>query len=367
MTTLNKNYQTINGATDYIDDIPARHNLAMTEIEADMTTIESAINAIPNAIATAVSDHAAIQTGIHGLAITAGKILTVQDNVTITGPLGTGAYATINNYALVGQQFYLGTTQIAINRASSAIVLTGITSIDGAAASCSGNAATATKLAATKNINNIPFDGSADVIVSAQKDGWVSVTDSWAYASANTITVPSGAASLYQKGDKIKWTQTTTKYGVIIAVADTLLTIAINSDYVVTNAAISSIYVSRAQNPFGYPTWFNYGPTYGANGSMTFTSVSTTFARFKVEGLSCTTIIAASGTVGGTPNTELSATLPITNISDVRGGGYNDVFGVGGEAGLMRISGGVAYFRRYNSSNWAGGASSIYSMVTYDI
>jgi acyl CoA:acetate/3-ketoacid CoA transferase alpha subunit len=44
MTTLNKNYQTINGAVDKVSDIDARHNTAMTEIEADMSTIETALN-----------------------------------------------------------------------------------------------------------------------------------------------------------------------------------------------------------------------------------------------------------------------------------------------------------------------------------
>ncbi|MDD5006665.1 MAG: hypothetical protein PHS33_09230, partial [Candidatus Omnitrophica bacterium] len=46
----------------------------------------------------AIATHAALQN-VHGLAITADKTLTVQDNVTITGALGTGAYATIADYA----------------------------------------------------------------------------------------------------------------------------------------------------------------------------------------------------------------------------------------------------------------------------
>jgi hypothetical protein len=92
----------------------------------------------------AIAIHAAILTGVHGLAITAGKVLTVQDNVTITGALGTGAYATIADYALVGQTMYIGTTAVVINRGSAALVLTGITSIDGSSGSCTGNAATVT-------------------------------------------------------------------------------------------------------------------------------------------------------------------------------------------------------------------------------
>ncbi len=45
--------------------------------------------------------------GTNTLNITAGKTLTVQDNVTITGALGTGAYATIADYAPVGQTMYI--------------------------------------------------------------------------------------------------------------------------------------------------------------------------------------------------------------------------------------------------------------------
>ena len=91
--------------------------------------------------------------------------------------------------------------------------------------------------------------------------GWVPVKDTWAYASASTITVPSGAASIYQVGDKIQLTQTTVKYFYIIGVADTVLTVTGGSDYTVANAAISAISFSKASNPQGFPQWFNYTPT----------------------------------------------------------------------------------------------------------
>lgn len=43
--------------------------------------------------------------------------------------------------------------------------------------------------------------------LSSTADGWTSVSDTWTYASASTITVPSGAASLYQIGDRVGITQ----------------------------------------------------------------------------------------------------------------------------------------------------------------
>ena len=88
-------------------------------------------------------------------------------------------------------------------------------------------------------------------------DGWQSVTDSWSYASADsptfTITVPTGAASMYGVGSRIKLTQTTVKYFIVTAVADTVLTVYGGTDYTLANAAISSIYVSNMKSPLGFP------------------------------------------------------------------------------------------------------------------
>lgn len=120
-------------------------------------------------------------------------------------------------------------------------------------------------------------------------DGWQPANESWVYASASTITVPSGAAAKYSKGDRIKWTQTTVKYGVVVAVADTLLTIAVNTDYTVANAAISANYYSHEISPVGYPGSF-------AVAAPTFTSTGTAFAnqpqnnnwRVSINGVMCT-------------------------------------------------------------------------------
>jgi hypothetical protein len=88
--------------------------------------------------------------------------------------------------------------------------------------------------------------------------GWISVSDSWAYASADNptgvITVPSGAVSLYNTGDRIKLTQTGVKYFIVTGVTDTTLTVYGGTDYTLANAAISSIYYSHQKSPVGFPT-----------------------------------------------------------------------------------------------------------------
>ena len=162
-------------------------------------------------------------------------------------------------------------------------------------------------------------DNSTKIATTAYVDkfanGWTPASEIWTYASANTITVPTGAANRYQKGDRIKWTQTTVKYSVIIAVADTLLTIAINTDFVVANAAISLNYYSHELNPIGYPCWFNYTSTITGYSSNPTSIVD----RFKVDGNLCTwehrELIAGTSNAGSTTISLPITAATITNMS----------------------------------------------------
>lgn len=122
-------------------------------------------------------------------------------------------------------------------------------------------------------------------------DGWIDADETWTYASASTITVPSGAASRYSKGDRIKWTQTTVKYGVIVSVADTVLTIAVNTDYTVANAAITNNYYSHQASPVGYPGWFNWTP----NG----TGYTAGNSKFSINHGVCAVIVQSSAPITG--------------------------------------------------------------------
>ena len=81
-----------------------------------------------------------------------------------TNPTTLAGYG-ITDAAGIASTFYVGTTALALNRASAAVALTGITSID-------GNAATATKLATARTISlstdatgSVSFDGSANATI----------------------------------------------------------------------------------------------------------------------------------------------------------------------------------------------------------
>jgi len=118
-------------------------------------------------------------------------------------------------------------------------------------------------------------------------DGWMFANETWTYASATTITVPSGAASKYQKGDKIKLTQSASvKYFYIIGVADTVLTVTGGSDYTVADAAISTNFYSHQENPLGFPGVFNWTPVFTGFSSSPTGGVAT----FRLQGKMCTVI-----------------------------------------------------------------------------
>jgi len=161
-------------------------------------------------------------------------------------------------------------------------------------------------------------EGNLNFSLNNSTDGWTAATGTWTYASASTITVPSGAASIYQRGDKIKFTQTTAKYAIIIDVADTLLTIAVNNDYTVANAAITSPYYSHASNPLGFPSAFNYTPTYTFTaGAAPSGAVSNNNAEFTVNGGFLFVRASRIYAVAGTTVTRCDISLPFTVNSSV--------------------------------------------------
>ena len=121
--------------------------------------------------------------------------------------------------------------------------------------------------------------------------GWTAGVGTWTYASATSITIPSGGASIYSVGDKIKLTQTTEKKFYIISVADTAIGITGGTDYTLTNAAITSPYYSHMASPVGFPGYFNFTvtPTFTAGAAPT--TEATSVCIFSSQGRMCTVSI----------------------------------------------------------------------------
>jgi len=82
------------------------------------------------------------------------------------------------------------------------------TNVNGSSGSCTGNAATATKLAATKNINGVAFDGSADITIATGAIPVTSIAVSTTAAVNNAYVITGGTTivtlpAVCAVGDKV--------------------------------------------------------------------------------------------------------------------------------------------------------------------
>jgi hypothetical protein len=93
-------------------------------------------------------------------------------------------------------------------------------------------------------------------------DGWVSAAETWTYSSADgptgVFTVAADVTAKYSVGMRVRYVQTTTKYGIVTKVStfsggNTTVTIYGGTDYTTANAAISANYYSTSKAPFGFP------------------------------------------------------------------------------------------------------------------
>lgn len=202
--------------------------------------------------------------------------------------------------------------------------------------------------------------------------GWMPAFETWAYASATTITVPSGAATKYSVGDKIKLTQSTVKYFYVTAVADTVLTVTGGSDYTVDNAAITSNYYSKASSPVGFPDRFIYTATWTGYSAQPNNPIG-----FFIHGRKCT--IFTTNENGGTSNSSnATVSLPVTanlavgqsvfaSISAQVNNSVSDESK--GIIAIKQISPTVAnLFRTYTDGSWtAGGTRTALFQMDYPI
>jgi hypothetical protein len=97
-------------------------------------------------------------------------------------------------------------------------------------------------------------------------DGWIPSSDTWTYASASTFTVSGDKTAIYKKGTKLKFTQTSVKYAVVVSSSysapNTTVTILVNTSYTIANASITSPYYTYVENPQGWPGTFTWSPTW---------------------------------------------------------------------------------------------------------
>lgn len=153
-------------------------------------------------------------------------------------------------------------------------------------------------------------------------DGWVSAGVTWTYASASTFTVSGDVTATYTRGLKLKWTQTTVKYGMVVSSSygapNTTVTILVNNDYTIANAAISANYVSEIELPTGWPDTFTFTPTWASSGTQPVYNNATVAAYYRATAHTFFFMISITMGAGTTYGTgDYTWSLPVNNIAAV--------------------------------------------------
>lgn len=154
---------------------------------------------------------------------------------------------------------------------------------------------------------------------SGSSDGYIDSADTWVYASASTFTI-TGAdrTGVYTKGTKLKFTQTSAKYAVVVSSSfgggNTTVTIAVNTDYTIANAAIT-LPKYTFQEPADFPHRFNITLGSYTSGGGAFTNQPTTNAAYftlvNKNTVLYTIDFTYHGTSGGSGTTTIQG-LPFT-------------------------------------------------------
>lgn len=173
-------------------------------------------------------------------------------------------------------------------------------------------------MAWTKSHHEALKDGTDlndNIITAAKLDanllaGWLLLAASGTRVSNTSFTVSGDVTDQIAVGDKLKITDTTTKYLYVTAATyeapNTTITVTGGTDYVVDGNP-TNIYYSKAASPVGFPGWFSWTPVWSG-----FSVNPTTVARFMLEGSKVTVCVRSSSTGTSNANT-LTLTAPLTS------------------------------------------------------
>ena len=123
--------------------------------------------------------------------------------------------------------------------------------------------------------------------------------------------------------------------------------------YTWTVSAASNI--NLIQRPIYETSNMIWAPTYSCSGSMTYTSITTSYAQYKLIGSTMFIVLYVNGTTGGTASTALIASLPFTSLythagacAILEGSDIVGYYSIGAAASAISVS-------RSDSSNWGLG------------
>ena len=108
-------------------------------------------------------------------------------------------------------------------------------------------------------------------------------------------------------------------------------------------------------------SWTSWTPTLSASGSMTYGTTTINFAKYIELGNLIIIMLDVTGTVGGTPSTDLTFTTPTSVSANTTSFSTTVLDGGSALAGICnRNSSTTLYVRRYDSAVWSAGSGRRY-------
>jgi len=119
--------------------------------------------------------------------------------------------------------------------------------------------------------------------------------------------------------------------------------------------------------------WLEWTPQYSCSGAMTYTSVSTSIAKYQINYSTNHIVLAATGTTGGVASNTIRASLPFDGQEAANypaAAGYTDD-GAGAITGLSFLTPGApdtVSVKKYDATNYGlSGGDKIYPDITYQM
>ena len=244
---------------------------------------------------------------------------------------GTSSGTNTGDNAANNSTHYVGTTAIALNRASAAQALTGITSIDGSSASCTGNAATVTTNAnLSGHVTSVGNTASLGSFTVAQLNTAISDAD---------VATGGGTATGTNTGDQTATTVSNTPAGSIAATTVQAAINELDTEKAALTGSASTVF--NAANGATTNQVVNYGQVFGtARTIQVFTSGSGTYTKpagcvsIRVEMVGAGGGGGSGGSAGHvTGSTGGDTTFGTSIASGGSGGAYASASGTGGAGG----------------------------------
>jgi hypothetical protein len=185
-------------------------------------------------------------------------------------------------------------------------------------------------------------------------DGWIADSNTWAYASATTFTVPGDQRAIFTAGVKIKFTQDATVkcFHVASSAYTTVTTVTIirNTAGVISTSAISANCYSLASNPIGFPNTFFFPSTWTAQSGTPALGNGTQTMYYSISGKMITVnLMVTFGSTSTYATASWLYSLPIAAPNEWVGAAWFFDTGVRYYTGVTRVSG-ASLEMYYNST-----------------